>query len=293
MNKLNYKDPSENFLESAVELIKSGIESSRETKPKRSDDIYGQKLQLFTLKEEFQNDLLEVREKLSIPDHVFESFNDMSEWAGKILSTSEHQEKLSKEIEGVSDSKVNAVFGRNLHTLMDKFDIASRWSLTITAYLFFDRIEWHDLLPDPIEIGTPELSSRERGDYVDVRIYGEANKSDLEDKWKKIKKRRSFYAIEKSDILSSRKKQAENNQNQIQQLIDEYQNLLNQKNTTFGEDIFKRNIIALKLKRAGKSSKEIKDILVKNDLVEGVCTYSDVDNFLKDIRQKINNAELN
>jgi hypothetical protein len=293
MNKLNYEDPSENFLESAVELIKSGIESSRETQPERSDDIYGQKLQLFTLKEEFQNDLLNIRRKLGIPDHGFEEFNHMSKWAGKILSASEHQEKLSKEVEEVGDPKPNVAFAKYLNFLTEKFDIASRWHLTISAYLLFDRIEGHDLLPDPIQIGMPELSSRERGDYVDIRIHSEATKSDLQDKWKKIKERRSFYAIDRSDVLSSKKKQAEKNENQIQQLIDEYQDLLNQKNITFGEDTFKRNIIALKLKRAGKSSKEIKEILIENDLVEGACTYSDVDNFLKDIRQKIDNAELN
>jgi hypothetical protein len=216
----------------------------------------------------------------------FENVDKLERWLDSSIGQQEG---------GGGASDPNEVFAHSLGYLIKEFQIGDRWLWALCAYIFFGETKWHDLLPNPVKLesnATPDIEGD--GKYIDVRVYPEATREDLVGLWKDIKLGRSLNEMDRQSTIYLKGISVRDmeNRDKLVSAIEEFSNTHNQRHSLLDSDKLKRNIRALKLKRDDKDSKEIAQILMDEGFVEEVCIDADINNYLRDIRQRVEKSEL-
>jgi hypothetical protein len=142
---------------------------SANTKPTKKQELFRQRLELITYRDEFRGKVSDFRMRFRIPSDGFTDFAECHQWTKKV------------------SAKDSTDYEVALRALLASLGIKARWFEATEYYLLFNKIDAHELLPKSVTVKI--MSDAITGETnLCLQISSETEQRDILHEWKTIER---------------------------------------------------------------------------------------------------------
>lgn len=172
------------------------VEMSDHSKPTKKQKLFAQKLELFTYRDDFQEEVRFLRKRFGIPTTGYSKFDDCLRWSSAIID--EPQEYAKKDTlrayAKLRERKPTTPFDeyeKMLRELLHTLAIGGRWFEAVEYYLLFNKIDAHEILPKSVVVSfIPDEITGEN--TLCLKVFADTEQRDILEWWRTIE---SFQGI--------------------------------------------------------------------------------------------------
>lgn len=231
----------------------------------KKQKLLKQKLELMACREDVQAEIKSFREEFSVPLEGFSSFNDGFEWSQNVARSYDPKSypasgpvNASREqgdnLQTFSNSPLEAQYKRKLTEFLRLFEIDDRWSDAVEYYILFNKIDAHEVLPKSVKIQTiPDKDGRQS---LQLLIRDDVEQSDVLAEWPVIEAWQGIVHSQQNLNFNDPAKKLWKELEKIDPNPD-WERQKKRKNRGSRTATFESYMLAYRLKREGKSYKEI------------------------------------
>ena len=165
---------------------------SERVKPTKSQELYKQKLELMTYRDDFQTEINFIRKRFGIPDSGFPDFKTCGKWAQEITTSSEPEKSVKKDpMRAYAKLREGTLFSSEyekvLSRLMKTLDIDNRWFEAVEYYLLFNKTDAHQMLPKSVVVellAEPKTNKQK----LYLQITADTEQRDIIEWWSTVQK---------------------------------------------------------------------------------------------------------
>ena len=244
----------------------------KDIEPEEKNQIFMQKVELMTYREDFNKNISKLRKKHKIPAKGFLSLGNCADWAGKM--------ELVDEI----------TYEDDFDAILKYFTIKKRWFSIIEYYLLFNKLDMPHLLPKSVFVEIKPDIDKELSVYI--KIQPETTLKDIKSWWNVIKTYQGI-AVGNKGVLDGLDPSTE--------YLDAFKDLpkddkdIRRQHSKKEKKLsaIQKNKEAYDLKMKGNSTKEIKVIMNKNRSAKELLGEEDVRDCIRQFKNTVENNKLN
>ena len=145
------------YLPLRIALYEGYWKMSQKVKAAKSQELYKQKLELMTYRDDFQTEISFFRKRFDIPVSGFPNFKTCKEWAQKLTVFSEpkrsaKEDPLRAYTKLQQGTLLESEYEKALAQILSVFEIDERWSEAVEYHLLFNKMDTHEVLPKSVVV---------------------------------------------------------------------------------------------------------------------------------------------
>ena len=275
------------FLKLRIGIYEKYKAISLKTKPNAKQKFYGQKFELMTCRDAFQDEIRYLRKRFRVPTEGFADFTSCYKWAaGTIEDPKEYAKQDPLRVyANLQKGKADTPFidyESALNKALRALRIRERWRETVEYYLLFNKVDAHEILPKSVLLTfTADKITGENN--LCLQISTDTKENDIREWWRTIQTYQGIMRSQKGLDLATMDDETWRKLDEL----DPAPSVSKQRAKKVRKhdvSVFKKYQLAYTLRHEGKSYNEIKKVLH--------CGQSEVGVYIKHFKDIIKAVEL-